>query len=214
MKKPLVIYMGGKPGSGKGTAVGNFVANSGYRVLVVETGQMIRDLLRSTLKTEIDKTLAERIKRTPQGKLVADDIIFELITRLFEREKKTITNYSVIIFDGVPRTEMQARWLDRFLQRFELKVNLVFELTLPREDALKRVETRAQEAGDKARDDDKNSETRNFRQDDYEREVGNTYRRYNGQCYIPIDSRPSKDEVALQIDNIITAFMTFADSFS
>lgn len=203
MSTPIIVYIGGRPGAGKGTAVAKTTKKSGYRVLTIETGQMIRDFLKLTPKSEADKELIQEIKSTPAGKLVADDIIFELVTRLFEKEKKNLPNYDVVIFDGVPRTEMQARWLDRFLSRFNLKVNIVFELILDRAEAIRRVKLRAEKAGASARADDLDQDVIDLRQNDYESEVGETYMRYNGKCYIPIDARPSEDEVAMSIDNII-----------
>lgn len=212
MKKPLVIYIGGRPGAGKGTAVANFVQNSGYRVMVVETGHMIREYKNSNPKSQTDKDLLQMINENPRGKLQPDSVIFELITRKIGKEKEVL-GYDVLIFDGVPRTEMQARWLERFLSRSGLTPNLVFELQLSREEAISRMETRATEAGEKARPEDKDVNLRILRQDEYDAEVGDTFKRFNGRCRIEMDGVKSKAEVARVFDDTVTAFMNFRDSF-
>lgn len=209
--KPFVILVGGRYGAGKGTMIANFVANSGYDVLVVETGGLIRTLLTKPEPTERDRELIELIKATPAGKLVADAIVFELVTmRLHEQD---ISRYNVIIFDGFPRNTPQTNWLTRQLQKLGLVINLVIEITLgsnisqARKVATARIKLRAKEAGERARKDDLNEGVIKTRQDDYDREVGDTFKRFTGTNLISIDGLQPKEYVISMFDAIVTANM-------
>ncbi len=127
----MVIIMLGAPGTGKGTVASILTEKLG--VPQVSTG----DIFRANIKegTELGK-LAESYMS--QGKLVPDDVTIDLVrNRLKEDDVK-----NGIILDGFPRTVLQAQELDKMLEEQGRKVDLVINLTTPREEIFERLVNR------------------------------------------------------------------------
>ncbi len=127
----MVIIMLGAPGTGKGTVASILTEKLG--VPQVSTG----DIFRANIKegTELGK-LAESYMS--QGKLVPDDVTIDLVrNRLKEDDVK-----NGIILDGFPRTVLQAQELDKMLEEQGRKVDIVINLTTPREEIFERLVNR------------------------------------------------------------------------
>ena len=74
------IILFGPPGAGKGTQADIIVKN--FKLIKISTG----DLLREEMEQKTD--LGLKIKsRMDQGKLIADDIITDLITKIISEKK-------------------------------------------------------------------------------------------------------------------------------
>ena len=122
----LVIF--GPPGAGKGTQ-SNFITKK-FNLYQLSTGELLREEIKN--KTELGSKINSIMN---SGELVSDDIVGSLI-------EKFISNQSYknkIIFDGYPRTILQAQNLDNLLKKYQQKVDLVLKLSVSLEVVKKRI---------------------------------------------------------------------------
>ncbi|MCY4541642.1 MAG: adenylate kinase [Rhodobacteraceae bacterium] len=112
------IILLGPPGSGKGTQAGILVSDLG--MVQLSTGDMLREARSSG--TELGERVAAIMDA---GELVTDEIINSLI-----REKLSEGQKSGYIFDGYPRTLVQADALDTLLEELDIGLDMVLELTV------------------------------------------------------------------------------------
>ena len=127
----MVIVMLGAPGTGKGTVSGILTEELG--VPQVSTGDIFRKNISE--KTELGKLAQEYMS---QGKLVPDEVTINLVkNRLQEDDVK-----DGIILDGFPRTVKQAEELDKMLANQGRKVDIVVNLTTPKEEIFERIVNR------------------------------------------------------------------------
>ena len=99
-------------------------------------------MLREAMASESE--LGRRVKPIyDRGDLVPDDLMIELIReRLQEPDAGT-----GFILDGFPRTMPQADALDSMLTEIDRPLSVVFELQVPDEVAIERLERRARDEG-------------------------------------------------------------------
>ena len=99
-------------------------------------------MLREAMASESD--LGRRVKPIyDRGDLVPDDLMIELIReRLQEPDAE-----AGFILDGFPRTMPQADALDEMLSEIDRPLTVVFELQVPDEVAIERLERRAADEG-------------------------------------------------------------------
>ena len=127
----MVLVMLGAPGTGKGTVANILKERLG--IPQVSTGDIFRKHIKE--QTELGK-LAD--KYISQGHLVPDDVTIDLVKhRLQEEDVK-----DGIILDGFPRTVIQAEALDKILEEQQRKVDMVINLTTPKEEIIERIVTR------------------------------------------------------------------------
>lgn len=125
------IIMLGAQGTGKGTVAG--ILSEKLGIPQVSTG----DIFRKNVKEET-KLGIEANKYMVEGKLVPDEITVPMVAnRLQEDDAK-----NGVILDGFPRTIAQAEKLDEILQQNGNKIDLVINLTTPREEIIERILTR------------------------------------------------------------------------
>jgi|TARA_B100000780_G_scaffold271595_1_gene232696 adenylate kinase len=125
------IILFGPPGAGKGTQAQQIVNKHNYFQL--STGDLLRNEVKN--KTNLGKDIEEKISK---GNFVSDEIVNNLL-------KKTISELKFrdrIIFDGYPRTVNQSKNLDKILNEFNEKIDLIFSLHVPRDVVEKRIEGR------------------------------------------------------------------------
>ena len=128
------IILLGPPGAGKGTQAKFLVEERG--MVQLSTGDMLRAAKDSG--TEMGNKVAAIMER---GELVTDEIVIGLI-----REQLQAQPDKSFVFDGFPRTLMQAKALTELLAELGMKLDAAIELRV-REDALiKRIVGRAEEA--------------------------------------------------------------------
>lgn len=124
----MVVIMLGAQGTGKGTVAGLLSKSTGWPQL--STGDIFRKYIAE--KTELG---IEANKYIAAGNLVPDEITVPMVkARLLEDDAK-----NGVILDGFPRTIEQAEALDQILAEQNRKVDLVINLTTPRDEIITRI---------------------------------------------------------------------------
>ena len=127
----MIIIMMGAQGTGKGTVAGIISESTGIEQL--STG----DVFRKNIKEQTPLGI-EANKYIAKGNLVPDDITVPMVVGYLDSEFAK----DGIILDGFPRTLEQAEKLDEILTQRGKKVDLVINLTTPREEIIDRILTR------------------------------------------------------------------------
>ncbi len=122
------IILLGPPGAGKGTQAGKLVADRG--MVQLSTG----DILRAAVKagTEVGRMADEIMKA---GKLFPDELMAEILGEHLDG----IPLEKGIIFDGYPRTAVQAGLLDGLLGSRGRTLDHVIELVVDEEALVDRI---------------------------------------------------------------------------
>ena len=134
----IIIF--GPPGAGKGTQ-SKFIVNK-YNLYQLSTGELLRNEIKK--KTELGKEISSIIN---SGELVSDKIVGDLIEKFVSNE----TYKHKIIFDGYPRTLIQAQNLDNVIKKYNQKIDIVLKLSVSLETVKKRISER--QAQEKRADD-------------------------------------------------------------
>ena len=124
----MIIIMLGAPGTGKGTVAGLLEEKLGLKQ--VSTGDIFRKNIaeQTELGVEANKYIAG-------GNLVPDEITIPMVKQRLEEEDAK----KGAILDGFPRTIAQAEKLDEMLAQQNRKVDLVINLTTPRDEIIERI---------------------------------------------------------------------------
>ena len=126
-----ILILLGPPGAGKGTQAQSLMTRHG--LVQLSTG----DMLRAAVKTGTDVgRQADAIMKA--GGLVPDAIVTMLIEARLEFE----AHAPGFIFDGYPRTQVQAESLDQLLGRRGLSLGHVIELAVDEEALVARISGR------------------------------------------------------------------------
>lgn len=124
----MYLIMLGAQGTGKGTVAGILSEKTGWPQ--ISTGDIFRANI--SQKTELGNKANEYISK---GQLVPDEITVPMVVdRLNEEDAK-----QGAILDGFPRTVEQAEKLEEILAQKGKKVDLVINLTTPREEIITRI---------------------------------------------------------------------------
>ena len=122
----IVIF--GPPGAGKGTQ-SKFIVNK-FNLYQLSTGDLLRNEIKN--KTKLGSEISSIIN---SGELVSDEIVGNLIEKFVSN-----SNYkNQIIFDGYPRTLIQAKNLDDLLKKYKQKIDIVLKLSVSLETVKKRI---------------------------------------------------------------------------
>lgn len=132
----LNIALFGPPGAGKGTQSQLLIEK--YNLVYISTGDLLRQEIAE--ETNLGKQVKDIISG---GGLVSDEIIIDLI------EKKILgsTQSNGILFDGFPRTLVQAYILDGLLLKLNTQLNCMVSLEVPREELIQRLVERGKVSG-------------------------------------------------------------------
>lgn len=168
----LNIALFGPPGAGKGTQSKLLIEK--YNLTYISTGDILRDeIAQGTALGKEAKTIIDR------GQLVPDEIIVQII------EKKVTVNLDTrgILFDGFPRTVVQAYILEGLLLKMNTSLTCMLSLEVPRDELINRMLERGKTSG---RADD-NKEIIHFRLQEYENKTKPVAAFYQEkQKYFPI----------------------------
>ena len=186
------IVLFGAPGCGKGTQAQRLKEH--YGIDHVSTGEVIRDEIRRG--TELGRSMEQYIK---EGRLAPDEIVIGMIANYVAGHKEA----KGCIFDGFPRTTVQAEEFDRILAGHGLKVDIMVDIHVPEEELVKRILLRGKDSG---RADDASEDVIRNRIKVYREQtevVGAYYARQNK--YFEVDGVGSMDEVFDRICRVVDA---------
>lgn len=124
----MIIIMLGAQGTGKGTVAGLISEKTGWPQ--ISTGDIFRKNIQE--QTELG---VEANKYISKGQLVPDEITVPMVKNRLDQEDAK----NGAILDGFPRNMEQAQILDRILEENGKKVDLVINLTTPREEIIERM---------------------------------------------------------------------------
>lgn len=186
------IVLFGAPGCGKGTQAQRLKEH--YGIDHVSTGEVIRDEIRRG--TELGRSMEQYIR---EGRLAPDEIVIGMIANYVAGHKEA----KGCIFDGFPRTTVQAEEFDRILAGHGLKVDIMVDIHVPEEELVKRILLRGKDSG---RADDASEDVIRNRIKVYREQtevVGAYYARQNK--YFEVDGVGSMDEVFDRICRVVDA---------
>ena len=184
------IVLFGAPGCGKGTQAHRLKAH--YGIDHVSTGEVIRDEIRRG--TELGRSMESYIK---EGKLAPDEIVIGMIANYVAEHRDA----KGCIFDGFPRTTVQAEEFDKILAKNGLKVDIMVDIHVPEEELVRRILLRGKDSG---RADDASEEVIRGRLDVYHKQTAVVAEYYSAQGkYASVDGVGTMDEVFARIAEVI-----------
>ena len=184
------IVLFGAPGCGKGTQAQRLKEH--YGIEHVSTGEVIRgEIARGT---ELGRSMESYIKA---GKLAPDQIVIDMIANYVAEHRDA----KGCIFDGFPRTTVQAEEFDKILAKNGLKVDIMVDIHVPEEELVRRILLRGKDSG---RADDASEEVIRGRLDVYHKQTAIVSDYYTAQNkYASVDGVGTMDEVFDRIAAII-----------
>ena len=183
------IALFGPPGAGKGTQSAFLIEK--YNLFYISTG----DLLRKELAEETKLGL-EAKSIIAAGKLVSDEIIVQILEKTINENSQAVG----FLFDGFPRTYIQAYILEGLMIKLNTSLNCLISIEIPEEESVSRLLYRGITSG---RLDDNELVIRN-RLKEYEEKTLPVLEFYKEKGnYIAIDGLKTVEEVTAQIEEII-----------
>ena len=188
----LNIILFGAPGCGKGTQAARIKEK--YNINHISTGEVIRgEIARGT---ELGKSMQSYIE---SGRLAPDSIVIGMIRNYLKEHRDAAGN----IFDGFPRTTVQAEEFDRILAEDGESVNVMVYMDVPEEELVKRILLRGKDSG---RADDASEDVIRNRISVYRDQTAVVADHYDKHGkYAAIDGVGSMDEVFDRICEVIDA---------
>jgi len=183
------IALFGPPGAGKGTQSSFLIEK--YDLFYISTG----DLLRKELAEETKLGL-EAKSIIAAGKLVSDEIIVQILEKTIKENPQA----NGFLFDGFPRTLIQAYILEGLMIKLNSSLSCLISIEVPEDVSVERLINRGLTSG---RLDDNELVIRN-RLKEYEDKtlpVLNYYKEKGN--YVAIDGNKEIEEVTAQIEEII-----------
>ena len=188
----LNIVIFGPPGSGKGTQSQQIVKK--YGLMHLSTGDMLRSEIEQGTK------IGCKVKEfMDDGQLVPDEIVMKI---LYYKAVEHADSQG-FVFDGFPRTIVQAETLDKMLEKRKAPIDAVISVEVKEEELFKRMMGRAEDSG---RSDD-NEETIKKRIDVYKSQTMPLLDYYRNQGkLVSINGMESVDVVFENISRAINFF--------
>ena len=184
----LILF--GKPGSGKGTQA-EFVKNK-YDLIHISTG----DLFRNNISNNTELGLLAK-SYMDKGDLVPDEVTIKML----ESEVNNHPNAKGFIFDGFPRTTVQAEILDQFLITLKLSISMTIALEVDENLLIERLISRGKDSG---RSDDQDRTKIQNRFDEYNKKTSPLINYYKNQNkFFDIDGVGDINEISYRIFNTI-----------
>lgn len=183
------IALFGPPGAGKGTQSKYLIEK--YNLTYIATGDILRQEIAegSPLGMEAKDII-------DKGGLASDEIIVQII------ENRILNNPDAngILFDGFPRTVVQAYILEGLLLKMNTSLLCMLSLEVPREELIRRMLERGKTSG---RADDK-AEVIDFRLQEYENKTVPVANFYNEKKkFYPINGVGKLEDVYKRLTKVI-----------
>ncbi len=141
----LNIVLFGPPGAGKGTQSEKIIER--YNLMHLSTG----DILRNAIERQTPRGI-EAKKYMDRGELVPDELVIGIIGRRLDEYRDKTKGF---VFDGFPRTNVQAKELDNMLTEKNLSIFKLIALEVDYNELVDRLLKRGKISG---RTDDQNIE--------------------------------------------------------
>tara|TARA_B100001173_G_C16027963_1_gene564986 strand:- start:4335 stop:4910 length:576 start_codon:yes stop_codon:yes gene_type:complete len=184
----LILF--GKPGSGKGTQA-EFVKIK-YDLIHISTG----DVFRYNISQQTDLGILAK-SYMEKGDLVPDNVTIKML----EAEVNKSPDANGFIFDGFPRTTIQAKMLDEFLQTKGLSISMTVALEVDEDILTARLINRGKESG---RVDDQDKSKIQNRFEEYNKKTSTLIDYYKNQKKFYIVQGLGKiNEITQSIYNLI-----------
>ncbi len=184
----LILF--GKPGSGKGTQA-EFIKNK-YDLVHISTGDVFRYNI--SMQTELGLLAKSYMD---QGELVPDNVTVKML----EAEVSKSPNVNGFIFDGFPRTIIQAEMLDKFLKNKDLEISMTLALEVDENVLIKRLIKRGKESG---RVDDQDKSKIQNRFEEYNKKTSKLIEYYNNQGkFYSVEGLGEINDITKRIYNLI-----------
>ena len=184
----LILF--GKPGSGKGTQA-EFVKKK-YDLIHISTG----DLFRNNISNNTDLGLLAK-SYMEKGDLVPDEVTIKML----EAEVNKHPNANGFIFDGFPRTTIQAEILDQFLSTLKLNISMTIALEVDEDLLIDRLINRGKDSG-RADDQDRSKIQNRF--DEYNNKTSPLINYYKNQNkFFEVNGVGDINEISARIFNTI-----------
>ena len=132
----LNLILFGPPGSGKGTHSLKLVDK--YNLVHISTGDIFRS--ETSNKTELGLKAKSYMDK---GALVPDELVIDMLFSVMDRHE----NAKGFVFDGFPRTIVQADKFDEMLNKKNMPISMVVSLEVSDDELIKRLVKRGIESG-------------------------------------------------------------------
>lgn len=124
----LNIALFGPPGAGKGTQSEYLIKK--YNLFYISTGDLLRN------EIALDSPIGREVKSViASGGLVSDEIIVQIIEKTITEN----TSFNGFLFDGFPRTYVQAYILEGLMLKLNTSLNCLISIDVPEEESVKRL---------------------------------------------------------------------------
>ena len=184
----LILF--GKPGSGKGTQA-EFIKKK-YDLIHISTG----DVFRYNISKQTDLGLLAK-SYMEKGDLVPDNVTIQML----EAEVNKTPNAKGFIFDGFPRTTLQAEMFDEFLNSKNLSISMIIALEVDENILIDRLIKRGKAIG-RADDQDRSKIQNRF--EEYNKKTSTLINYYKSQNkFFEIEGIGEIDEISQRLFNVI-----------
>jgi len=187
----LNLALFGPPGAGKGTQSKLLLEK--YNLTYISTGDILRqEIAEESILGMKAKDIIEK------GGLAPDEIIVQIIEQRITKDE----NSTGILFDGFPRTTVQAYILDGLLLRLGTSLSAMLSLEVPRQELIDRMVERSKTSG---RTDD-NIEVIKFRLEEYENKTKPVADFYQAKgLYYPINGTGKIEDIFNNLTETVTS---------
>jgi adenylate kinase len=188
----LILF--GPPGSGKGTQSEKLIAK--YHLKHLSTG----DLLRNEISRKTPLGL-EAKKNMDQGLLVPDEVVIGMINDALDNNPGA----AGFLFDGFPRTAVQAEELDALLAKKNTCIDVMLALDVNEDELIKRLVKRGETSG---RADDSNEQVIKARIREYHKKTASVADHYKKENKVEmIKGEGTIDEIFQRLTDEIDRLM-------
>jgi len=186
----LNIVLFGPPGAGKGTQSQKIIER--YNLQYLATGDMLRAAIREQSAIGI-----EAQKYIDKGQLVPDEMVINLIAQELDNHH----DVAGFVFDGFPRTTIQAKKLDELLDAKKAPITIMLSLEVEYDELIARLLNRGKLSD---RSDDQNESIIRDRLDIYRKTTLPVMDYYKAQGkYRGVNGMGSIDEIFERICQVI-----------
>ena len=184
------IILFGKPGAGKGTQA--VFLTDHFNLIHISTG----DVFRYNIKNQTPLGIMAK-QYMNNGDLVPDEVTIQML----EREVDKKPDAAGFIFDGFPRTILQAEALDGFLSKKQMSIAATLALDVDEDILVSRLLSRGKDSG---RADDQDEEKIRNRFAEYNAKTAPLIAYYTSQeKFHAIDGSRSIEAIAEHLTRIV-----------